>query len=80
MAKKFNNLERNSNTGSVLDGITSLVGNPNNITTEERTKVYSYKMSEEVHSILKYDLCKKYNTSIHGLITKALISTYDELK
>lgn len=78
MAKEFKNLDRNKNTGNVLDRLTTQVGVPY-VEKEKKHKFYSYKMPEEWHDVLKFDLSKKYDMNIHELITQALKNSYPEL-
>lgn len=85
MAKKFTNINRNVNTGSSLDEITSFKSSTLEEVKQKDTPVnkeyknYLLKLPIEYHSKLKFKISEKSGKNINELIIEAIEKAYPDL-
>lgn len=81
MAKSFESLKRNKNTGTSLDKVIRQVGEVEKTSEDkEKFRKFTFKIPKDWHDKMKFDLSRTQKKSIQDLIIDALKNTYSELK
>lgn len=79
---KFKNINKNVNSSSSLESITTFAPSENKEVAKEKKEFKSIilRVPAEAHKLLKHDLSIKHDKNIRDLIIEALIEKYPELK